>query len=203
MIYVKYVSDILSFKKLQKLGKIVNNGTSLQGFGLANISHILNYCCLLQVTVEATVEHPFFVFGQGWSSCEPAWTSKRYGLDCQRLSVGDVCISLTHKEVAARAAEISQQQQQQNKLEGCSVFNKDMKAEMLSHTSPARNKSPGHVTSGSFSPPTHSVRSDSRPTHDTSVKDEHLFTPPTSQITLSSPQAQEQKSRPSPTTTAS
>ncbi|KAL5021316.1 hypothetical protein ScPMuIL_000471 [Solemya velum] len=65
----------------------------------------------VQVTVEATLEHPFFVFGQGWSSCDPQRTHHRYDLQCQKLSVGDVCISLTHKDVTARAAEISQQQQ--------------------------------------------------------------------------------------------
>ena len=54
-----------------------------------------------QVTVEATLEHPFFVFGQGWSSCSPDRTSTRYGLVCHRLIVGDVCISLTHKETLA------------------------------------------------------------------------------------------------------
>ncbi|XP_033755081.1 ataxin-1-like [Pecten maximus] len=72
----------------------------------------------VQVTVEATVEHPFFVFGQGWSSCDPDKTLERYGLECHRLSVGDICISLTHKEVTARGAEISQQQlrhQEENK----------------------------------------------------------------------------------------
>ncbi|XP_048755425.1 uncharacterized protein LOC125666259 isoform X1 [Ostrea edulis] len=69
----------------------------------------------VQVTVEATLEHPFFVFGQGWSSCEPDRSLHRYGLDCQKLSVGDVCISLTHKDVQERAAEISQQQQQELK----------------------------------------------------------------------------------------
>lgn len=69
----------------------------------------------VQVTVEATLEHPFFVFGQGWSSCEPERSLHRYGLDCQRLSVGDVCISLTHKDVQERAAEISLQQQELSK----------------------------------------------------------------------------------------
>ncbi|GAB1601920.1 ataxin-1-like [Argonauta hians] len=54
----------------------------------------------VQVTVEATLEHPFFVFGKGWSSCCPQRTIKRYGLDCHKLSVGDVCISLTHKEMS-------------------------------------------------------------------------------------------------------
>ncbi|XP_041375226.1 ataxin-1-like [Gigantopelta aegis] len=64
----------------------------------------------VQVTVEATSEHPFFVFGQGWSSCSPEWTLRRYGLECHKLSVGDVCISLTHKDVSLCAAEISKQQ---------------------------------------------------------------------------------------------
>ncbi|GFS25453.1 ataxin-1 [Elysia marginata] len=67
----------------------------------------------VQVTVEATLEHPFFVFGQGWSSCSVSRTLARYGLDCQKLNVGDVCISLTHKDVSLNAADISQQQQQQ------------------------------------------------------------------------------------------
>ena len=68
---------------------------------------------VFQVTVEATLEHPFFVFGQGWSSCSTERTLQRYGLECHRLSVGDVCISLTHKDVSLRAAEILSQQQQE------------------------------------------------------------------------------------------
>ena len=65
------------------------------------------------MTVEATIEHPFFVFGQGWSSCDPSKSLRRYGLHCELLSVGDVCISLTHREVRERGAELSQQQQQE------------------------------------------------------------------------------------------
>lgn len=53
------------------------------------------------------VEHPFFVFGRCWSSCYPERTSQRYGLECQKLAVGDVCISLTHKDVTRQAAELS------------------------------------------------------------------------------------------------
>lgn len=52
----------------------------------------------VQVTVEAPVEHPFFVFNQGWSSCDPERSGQRYGLSCHKLSVGDVCISLTHRD---------------------------------------------------------------------------------------------------------
>ncbi|XP_070575897.1 ataxin-1-like isoform X2 [Ptychodera flava] len=56
----------------------------------------------IQVTVESTVEHPFFVFGQGWSSVRPDRTLQRYGLSCHQLSVGDVCISLTLKDKNGR-----------------------------------------------------------------------------------------------------
>lgn len=51
----------------------------------------------VQVTVEAPVEHPFFVFNRGWSSCNPERSLQRYRLRCHNLSVGDVCISLTHR----------------------------------------------------------------------------------------------------------
>ncbi|KAK8771051.1 hypothetical protein V5799_025705 [Amblyomma americanum] len=51
----------------------------------------------VQVTVEAPVEHPFFVFNRGWSSCNPERSLQRYQLQCHRLAVGDVCISLTHR----------------------------------------------------------------------------------------------------------
>ncbi|KAL4616885.1 ataxin-1-like [Arapaima gigas] len=50
-----------------------------------------------QVSVEVLVEYPFFVFGQGWSSCCPDRTTQLLELSCTKLSVGDVCISLTFK----------------------------------------------------------------------------------------------------------
>ncbi|KAL1007259.1 hypothetical protein UPYG_G00084210 [Umbra pygmaea] len=56
-----------------------------------------------KVTIEVPLEHPFFVFGQGWSSCSPARTSQLYGLTCHHLQVGDVCVSIT----------LQQQQQQE------------------------------------------------------------------------------------------
>lgn len=54
---------------------------------------------LLQVSVEVLVEYPFFVFGQGWSSCCPDRTTQLLELPCTKLSVGDVCISLTLKNL--------------------------------------------------------------------------------------------------------
>ncbi|XP_066540088.1 ataxin-1 [Hoplias malabaricus] len=52
-----------------------------------------------QVCVEVLVEYPFFVFGQGWSSCCPDRTTQLLALSCAKLSVGDVCISLTLKSL--------------------------------------------------------------------------------------------------------
>lgn len=49
--------------------------------------------------MEVLIEYPFFVFGQGWSSCSPERTSQLFDLPCSKLSVGDVCISLTLKNL--------------------------------------------------------------------------------------------------------
>lgn len=51
----------------------------------------------VQVTVEATLEHPFFVYSRGWASCSPQRTYEHYGLRCEQLAVGDVCVSLTNR----------------------------------------------------------------------------------------------------------
>lgn len=61
-------------------------------------------CCWLisvlnfQVEVETTLEHPYFVYGQGWASCNPDRTIQCYGLKVHSLQVGDVLISLTPRE---------------------------------------------------------------------------------------------------------
>lgn len=48
-----------------------------------------------QELVDVYVEYPFFVRGQGWSSCSPQRTARLCGLQCRQLSVGDVCLALT------------------------------------------------------------------------------------------------------------
>lgn len=72
---------------------------------------------LLQIDLEATLEHPFFVYGQGWASCNPEGSLQTFGLKCQRLQVGDVCISLKHREVkhfpVLSPKKLHQQQHQQ------------------------------------------------------------------------------------------
>jgi len=53
-----------------------------------------------QVEMESGAEHPYFVFGRGWASWNPAKSLAKYGLTCQRLQVGDVCVSLTKRASA-------------------------------------------------------------------------------------------------------
>ncbi|XP_073834485.1 ataxin 1 [Musca autumnalis] len=50
-----------------------------------------------KVDMEVSVDHPFFVYGQGWASCNPEMSMQVFGLKCQRLQVGDICISLTKR----------------------------------------------------------------------------------------------------------
>lgn len=58
----------------------------------------------IQVTVEATLEHPFFVYNQGWSSYSPELTRRRFGLSCHQLNVGNCCISLTQRPPPSQPA---------------------------------------------------------------------------------------------------
>lgn len=45
--------------------------------------------------LNCPVEHPFFVYGQGWTSSRPEQSVIKYNLNCQHLKVGDVCIFLS------------------------------------------------------------------------------------------------------------
>lgn len=73
-----------------------------------------------KVTIDVPPEHPFFVFGQGWSSCSPDRTAQMYGLACHHLQVGDMCVSITLQQQLQSQLQKqpqnhnSQQQQQQN-----------------------------------------------------------------------------------------
>ncbi|CAJ1049208.1 ataxin-1-like [Xyrichtys novacula] len=76
-----------------------------------------------KVTIDVPPEHPFFVFGQGWSSCSPERTAQLYGLACHHLQVGDVCVSITLQQQQLQPQQQkqpqhhhSQQQQQQQNL---------------------------------------------------------------------------------------
>ncbi|XP_050545287.1 ataxin-1-like [Daktulosphaira vitifoliae] len=62
-----------------------------------------------QVEMESGAEHPYFVFGRGWASWSPSKTLAKYGLTCQRLQVGDVCVSLSKRSDAAAYGKRRQQ----------------------------------------------------------------------------------------------
>lgn len=76
-----------------------------------------------KVAIDVPPEHPFFVFGQGWSSCSPERTAQLYGLACHHLQVGDMCVSITLQQQQLQPQQQkqpqhhhSQQQQQQQNL---------------------------------------------------------------------------------------
>ncbi|KAJ8343737.1 hypothetical protein SKAU_G00310660 [Synaphobranchus kaupii] len=68
-----------------------------------------------KVTIDVPPEHPFFVFGQGWSSCSPDCTAQLYGLACHHLQVGDVCVSITLQQPQRQEKPLLQQQQQSSR----------------------------------------------------------------------------------------
>ncbi|XP_054625981.1 ataxin-1-like [Dunckerocampus dactyliophorus] len=69
-----------------------------------------------KVTIDVPPEHPFFVFGQGWSSYSPERTTQLYGLACHQMQVGDVCVSITLQQQPQqqKAAQHHHHHQQQN-----------------------------------------------------------------------------------------
>ncbi|NWI04125.1 ATX1L protein, partial [Tichodroma muraria] len=57
-----------------------------------------------KVSIDVPPEHPFFVYGQGWSSCSPERTAQLFALPCHRLQVGDVCISISLQSMNGNSA---------------------------------------------------------------------------------------------------
>ncbi|KAK3101318.1 hypothetical protein FSP39_002656 [Pinctada imbricata] len=43
-------------------------------------------------------DHPFFVKDKGWSSCIPDATAAHFGIPCQDLAVGDICLPPSHPD---------------------------------------------------------------------------------------------------------
>ncbi|KAM4614519.1 ataxin-1-like [Discoglossus pictus] len=61
-----------------------------------------------KVCLDVPPEHPFFVYGQGWSSCSPRQTAQLFALPCHRLQVGDVCISISLQSLNKSGTSTSQ-----------------------------------------------------------------------------------------------
>lgn len=70
----------------------IEPSTTNKGFNILTLSYGEHRT---QVEFESAEEHPYFVYGQGWASCNPEKTLAQYGLHCHQLQVGDVCISLS------------------------------------------------------------------------------------------------------------
>ncbi|CAB0011950.1 unnamed protein product, partial [Nesidiocoris tenuis] len=73
------------------LTSLDNNYSLFRDFSYLIVASIV----VFQVEVECSTEHPYFVYGQGWASCNPERTLITYGLKVHQLQVGDVCISLS------------------------------------------------------------------------------------------------------------
>ena len=66
-----------------------------QSSGLVQVTFSVGKTRPHPVTITVTPQHPFFVMGHGWSSCDPSLTMVTYSLNTLQLKVGDVCVSLT------------------------------------------------------------------------------------------------------------
>ncbi|CAH1265447.1 HBP1 [Branchiostoma lanceolatum] len=49
-----------------------------------------------EISAECALDHPFFVRDKGWCSFHPGLTYTRYGLPCQEIEYGDVCVPPPH-----------------------------------------------------------------------------------------------------------
>ncbi|CAL8247149.1 unnamed protein product [Lota lota] len=96
-----------------------------------------------QVCVEVLLEYPFFVFGQGWSSCSPDRTTELFELSCAKLCVGDVCVSLTLRGL--RNGSVAGTQQTGG---GAKMKNSTSEPPRSTDTAPVRNAMPGPRAAG-------------------------------------------------------
>ncbi|XP_054288222.1 WAS/WASL-interacting protein family member 3-like isoform X1 [Macrosteles quadrilineatus] len=83
----------------------IDTSPSNKGYNLLTLSYGENRN---QVEFESAVGHPYFVYGQGWASCDPDKTLTLYGLRCHQLQVGDICISLSPRATPASDSPGSQ-----------------------------------------------------------------------------------------------
>ncbi|XP_068429315.1 ataxin-1-like [Clinocottus analis] len=104
-----------------------------------------------KVTIDVPPEHPFFVYGQGWSSCNPECTAQLYGLACHHLEVGDVCVSITlqqqlqpQQQKQLQQHHPQQQQKQQNLSRTLSKTNATSSHQLMGPPAPQQSRPPSH-----------------------------------------------------------
>jgi len=52
----------------------------------------------VEMMAECPIDHPFFVKDKGWCSAHPRLSLEKYGIPCQDLGLGDVCLPPNHPE---------------------------------------------------------------------------------------------------------
>jgi len=52
----------------------------------------------VEMLAECPIDHPFFVKDKGWCSAHPRLSLEKYGIPCQDISLGDVCLPPNHPE---------------------------------------------------------------------------------------------------------
>lgn len=61
----------------------------------------------IQIDIETTKSHPFFVYGKGWASVNPDISMDEFNLKCHKLEVGDICISLKPRDYREKVSKTS------------------------------------------------------------------------------------------------
>ncbi|XP_060069206.1 HMG box-containing protein 1-like [Ylistrum balloti] len=52
------------------------------------------------VLVQCKTDHPFFVKDKGWASLNDTMTAEHYGIPCNQLEIGDLCLPPSHPDAA-------------------------------------------------------------------------------------------------------
>jgi len=52
----------------------------------------------VEMLAKCPLDHPFFVKDKGWCSAHPSLSHGKYGIPCQELSLGDVCLPPNHPD---------------------------------------------------------------------------------------------------------
>ncbi|XP_033744593.1 HMG box-containing protein 1-like [Pecten maximus] len=52
------------------------------------------------VLVQCKTDHPFFVKEKGWASLNDTMTAEHYGIPCNQLEIGDLCLPPSHPDAA-------------------------------------------------------------------------------------------------------
>jgi len=78
----------------------------------------------VEMLAECPIDHPFFVKDKGWCSAHPRLSLEKYGIPCQDISLGDVCLPPNHPE-AVRTPDLCDRFKK-FEFSSCFVFSQDL-----------------------------------------------------------------------------